>query len=250
MTPRFRMIAGPNGSGKTTLYRLLTGKFAVNFYTFLNADDMLAEARDLGVLRSPIPIERPSLKEKLAESTFPDSALSPFHDGRIVLEDGFFRFTTPSAVTSYTISFAANLIRELMVEAGQSCSQETVFSQAGKIDALREARARGFRTYLYFVATDNPAINLFRVKAREAHGGHGVPPAKIVSRYYRCLENVAAALPHVDRAYFFDDSGLSMSYLAEYSASDGFTMKAPHGALPQWFLTYVPKDMTPPVSNG
>ena len=50
MTPRFRMIAGPNGSGKTTLYRLLTGAYAVNFYTFLNADDMLAEARANGTL--------------------------------------------------------------------------------------------------------------------------------------------------------------------------------------------------------
>ena len=240
MTPRFRMIAGPNGSGKTTLYRLLTGAYAVNFYTFLNADDMLAEARANGTLRVPLPLEETALAEKLAVSTFPDSALCPFHDGRIVVKDGFIRFADPSAITSYTISFVTNLIRELMVEAGQSCSQETVFSHPGKIDALREARERGFRTYLYFVATDNPAINLFRVKAREANGGHGVPAAKVYSRYQRCLENLAAALPHLDRAYFFDDSELAMRYLAEFSATDGFSLKTANGTLPEWFLKHVP----------
>lgn len=242
MTPRFRIIAGPNGSGKTTLHRLLTGAYAVNFYTFLNADDMLAEARANGTLRVPLPIEGAALEDKLAVSTFPDSALCPFHDGRIVLKDGFVRFADPSAITSYTISFVANFIRELMVEAGQSCSQETVFSHPGKIDAFRKARERGFRTYLYFVATETPALNLFRVKAREAKGGHGVPAAKIISRYHRCLENAAAALPHLDRAYFFDDSGLAMRYLAGYSATDGFSLKAPGDTLPEWFRKHIPFD--------
>ena len=89
MTPRFRMIAGPNGSGKTTLFKLLTEQYAVNFYTFLNADT------------------------------------------------------------------------------------------------------------------------------------------------------------HLDRAYFFDASGLVISYLAEYEASDGFTMRTPIEALPGWFSKYVHKDFGP-----
>ena len=88
-------------------------------------------------------------------------------------------------------------------------------------------------------ATDNSAVKLFRVRAREAKGGHGVPPDKIISRYRRCLENVAAALPHLDRAYFFDDSGLAMRYLAEYSAGDGFTPQVAADTLPAWFGKYV-----------
>ena len=104
MTPRFRMIAGPNGSGKTTLHHLLRDVYAVNFYTFLNADDMLAEARANGVLRMPLPVEESALKAKLDENSFPDDALAPFYDGRITLGDGFFRFGDRSAITSYTIS--------------------------------------------------------------------------------------------------------------------------------------------------
>ena len=43
MTKRFRMIAGPNGSGKSTLTALLCKDYAVNFYTLLNADNIVAE---------------------------------------------------------------------------------------------------------------------------------------------------------------------------------------------------------------
>ena len=240
MIPRFRMIAGPNGSGKTTLFKLLTEQYAVNFYTFLNADTLFVEAKNALALRSPLPIGRDALDAKLTSSSFSSELLEPFHDGRIVLADGLFRFSDSSAVTTYTISFITNFIREQMVNAGQSCSQETVFSHTSKAEALRMAKDRGFRTYLYFIATDNPGINLFRVKARVAEGGHDVPSEKIIARYFRSLENIASALPYLDRAYFFDASGLVISYLAEYEASDGFTLKTPVEALPSWFSKYAP----------
>jgi predicted ABC-type ATPase len=40
------------------------------------------------------------------------------------------------------------------------------------LEYLKKAQQRGFRTYLYFVATDNPTINISRVRNRvriEAH---------------------------------------------------------------------------------
>lgn len=43
MVKRFRMIAGPNGSGKSTLVKRLRDDYRVNFYTFVNADDILAQ---------------------------------------------------------------------------------------------------------------------------------------------------------------------------------------------------------------
>ena len=42
MVKRFRMIAGPNGSGKSTLVQRLRDDYSVNFYTFVNADEILA----------------------------------------------------------------------------------------------------------------------------------------------------------------------------------------------------------------
>ena len=40
---RFRMIAGSNGSGKSTLVRRLRDDYSVNFYDFLNADDIIEQ---------------------------------------------------------------------------------------------------------------------------------------------------------------------------------------------------------------
>ena len=50
-----------------------------------------------------------------------------------------------------------------------------------KVEFMKEARERGYRVYLYFVATDDPEINLDRVRRRvrgggRADGGAGVLP--------------------------------------------------------------------------
>ena len=60
-------------------------------------------------------------------------------------------------------------------------------SDPGKVEVLRQAKGLGFRTYLYYVATDAPEINVSRVSLRVSQGGHDVPVDKIVSRYHRSL---------------------------------------------------------------
>ena len=61
-------------------------------------------------------------------------------------------------------------------------------SHRSKIDILVQAQQAGYRTYLYFVATDDPTINISRVRNRVALSGHDVPADKIVTRYYRSLD--------------------------------------------------------------
>ena len=39
-------------------------------------------------------------------------------------------------------------------------------SAKDKVELLREAQSRGFRTYLYFIATEDPDSNIQRVKNR------------------------------------------------------------------------------------
>ncbi|MDQ3108696.1 MAG: hypothetical protein M3R17_02285 [Bacteroidota bacterium] len=50
---------------------------------------------------------------------------------------------------------------------------------------MKQAKAEGYKVYLYFVSTENPEINKERVQLRVRNNGHDVPPDKIVSRYYR-----------------------------------------------------------------
>ena len=240
MTPRFRMIAGPNGSGKTTLCGRLSADYSVNFYTMVNADRMFAEASATRNLRSPIPVDADAFARHLDASTYPPEVLAPFRDGRIVLDDDCFRFRNARAVTTYTVSLLANFVQETLIAAGQSFSQETVFSHPSKVDALRNARERGFRTYLYFVATETPAINAFRVRSRVRKGGHPVPTDKVVARYERSLRQIAPALPFLSRAYFWDNSGTDFRFLGEFEEGKGFVHLA--SRLPVWFREYVPTD--------
>lgn len=240
MTPRFRMIAGPNGSGKTTLCGRLAAEYSVNFYTMVNADRMFVEASRTRNLRTPVPVAPDAFARHLSASTYPPGVLAPFRDGRIALDEDCFRFRTARVVTTYTVSLVANFVQEALIGAGQSFSQETVFSHPSKVEALHRARERGYRTYLYFVATETPAINAFRVQSRVRKGGHSVPPEKVISRYERSLRHVTPALPFLSRAYFWDNSGSDFRFLAEYEEGQGFVHVAPR--LPTWFRKWVPVD--------
>jgi predicted ABC-type ATPase len=104
---------------------------------------------------------------------------------------------------------AQEIVRAGRAEAldrGISHSFETVMSHISHVEYMREARAKGFEVRLYFVATDHPEVNVMRVANRVSHGGHNVPKDRIVSRYYRCLKNLPAAIATSDTTLIFDNS--------------------------------------------
>ena len=83
---------------------------------------------------------------------------------------------------AYVAAAIADFLREELMACGQSLSFETVMSHESKIEFFARARAEGYRTYLYFIATDSPALNVGRVKTRAATGGHDVPEGKTRQR--------------------------------------------------------------------
>ena len=91
-------------------------------------------------------------------------------------------------------------------------------------------------------ATDSASVNAERVARRYALGGHDVPQEKIVARYARSIANVSAALPYLSRAFFFDNSGAEMRYLASYSEEDGVDLLVPESDLPKWFMVATSKE--------
>ena len=62
-------------------------------------------------------------------------------------------------------------------------------SHHGKVSFLQEAIENNYRVYLYFIATEDPDININRVNVRVANHGHYVDSEIIKSRYYRSLQN-------------------------------------------------------------
>jgi predicted ABC-type ATPase len=104
-------------------------------------------------------------------------------------------------------SAIAEFFRQRLLEARTSFTLETVMSHPGKVALLAQAQQLDYRTYLYFIATDDPAINISRVRSRVERGGHPVPEDKIVKRYHASLGLLMDAIRNSNRAYIFDNSG-------------------------------------------
>lgn len=79
---------------------------------------------------------------------------------------------TPISPACLWTSFGGKLLK-----VRQTFTFETVMSHPGKVALLQQAQQAGYRTYLYYVATD-PEINVSRVANRVALKGHDVPSEK------------------------------------------------------------------------
>lgn len=186
--PRLRMFAGPNGSGKSTLNGVINPAL---LGVYINPDEIekqisqpgdfldlsaygihTTEEEILNFFRSSSLLKKMDLLNEASELSFTDNKLSFF----------------AVAVNAYFASVAADFIRQQLLKSATPFSFETVMSSKDKVDFLQTAQQNGFRTYLYYIATDDPIINIYRVRHRVRMGGHPVPEDKIISRYQRSLD--------------------------------------------------------------
>lgn len=236
LTPRVRVFAGPNGSGKSTLKSVLDKKL-------------------LGVYLNPDEIEQEIRRQRFLD--FADYSVAPtagevlpfFQSSQFLIREGFGEAVNQLAfasgrldfskvrANSYFASVASDFIRQKLLEARVSFTFETVMSHPSKVEVLARARQLGYRTYLYFIATDDPAINISRVRARVNLGGHPVPEDRIEKRYYRSLDLLMDAIEHTNRAYIFDNSvanpNAQHTWLAEIT--DGRELEMKTDQVPAWF---------------
>lgn len=96
--------------------------------------------------------------------------------------------------------------REDCLANRQNFAFETVFSTDRNLRLLLRAVKSGYFARLFFVGTNDPAINIQRVASRVAMGGHDVPENKIISRYHGSMNNLVHGLSIADRGYVFDNS--------------------------------------------
>ena len=71
---------------------------------------------------------------------------------------------------------------------------------------LKKAKERGFFIRGIYVLTSNVDINVARISAREALGGHGVPEEKIRSRYVKSLALVPELVEVCDILHIYDNT--------------------------------------------
>jgi len=60
----------------------------------------------------------------------------------------------------------SDIIRNKLLDQNIDFTFETVMSSPDKVNFLHRAKDAGFRVYLYYVATENPEINISRVAHR------------------------------------------------------------------------------------
>jgi predicted ABC-type ATPase len=235
---RLRMFAGPNGSGKSTLKLLIEERLPEYdlFGNYINPDEIEAlvrATRALDLKSYGLSSRKDEILEFFTHSSFLQKEQLSQQANELDYIDGKLLFHRVE-INSYFASVAADFIRQKLLNAKQSFTFETVMSSPDKVDFFCKAKNLGYRTYLYYIATDDPLINISRVEQRSASGGHSVPKEKTIARYERSLSLLMPAIRCSDRAYIFDNSQhTTISWIAEIS--NGKILEPRTDELPMWF---------------
>lgn len=233
-TPRLRMFAGANGSGKSTLKSVINPAL---LGVYINPDDIEREIKAQGFLDFSAYQVTTNTDEVLSfftNSSFLKSANLLDDVMKLTFDESKLIFANIE-VNSYFASVASDFIRHKLLETATSFTFETVMSSDDKVEFLKKAQQCGFRTYLYYITTEDPIINISRVKNCVEMGGHSVPEEKIIERHQRSLNLLFDAVRYTNRAYIFDNSGDVHVWLAEITDGEELEMKTDF--MTTWFKT-------------
>ena len=239
---RMRVFAGPNGSGKTTIFKEALKDAEVNLGVYVNADDIELELINSNSL--PFSNYELNVSDKEVKDFFKGSSFSPVKRNeqdlwqQLSVTENILHVST--SIDSYLAADLAEFIRQQLLTAGASFTYETVMSYEGKIDFFGKARQEGYRVYLYYIATEDPGINISRVNVRVAQQGHSVPPEIITNRYFKSLQNLKAAVKKTNRAYIFDNSGTQAKLIAEITDGSDLVQNKVFD-IPNWVNEYLLK---------
>lgn len=116
----------------------------------------------------------------------------------------------------------AESLRHALVDKGADFSFETVFSTERHLQLLQKAKERGYEIQCIYVLTCNEDINVARVRARFASGGHDVPEDKIRARYHRALALLPRLINICDKILVYDNSNEPSLIFSKESAYSQF----------------------------
>ena len=132
------------------------------------------------------------------------------------------------------------------ISAKRSFSFETVFSHPSKLDVLDQAKVAGFDVLLFFVAVDDPSINVERVGTRVQTGGHDVPSDRVIARYHRTMALLPDMIDRADRAWIFDNTVRAVAssqfagrLVADVRRDPSHVHVRLRYPLPDWVVTYL-----------
>lgn len=246
---RLRVFAGPNGSGKSTVINSVrefrVANRPIDFGIYINADDIakILRLESLSLTSYQVNVDKDEfvriasdsglLSEEFTKQEFLDS---------FKLEGNKIQLLTNNAVERLA-QIIADFLRKKLLTERKKFSFETVFSHPGKLDIMRQAAEQGYKVYLYFVSTQDPEINVYRVKrVRVKQNGHDVPEDKIRSRYVRSMSLMYEVAQLSYQCFFFDNSTndkQSMLFARFKNVGDEKEWFIPNpNNIPGWFHDY------------
>ena len=238
---RLRVFAGPNGSGKSTLFNAFAQKY--NAGAFLNADLFENELLTKGFIDLcdyNLNLTQHDLEQFYSTERAKSLIEKSIRDNHIIsltIQENMIVDLTRK-LHSYEGAIVSAFLRHHLLKKKIDFCFETVMSHRSKIDEIAEARAFGYKTYLYFVCIDDPEVNISRVGNRVQKGGHHVSAEKIESRYFNTLENLILAIEASDKCYLFDNSGTEFQLIAKVDQGK-IQLEVEPDLLPNWFINYV-----------
>jgi predicted ABC-type ATPase len=248
---RLRVFAGPNGSGKSTVIKSIKDVKAegkpIDFGIYINADDIASALKANSFTFKTYDVE--TAKEDILSFAERSGLLGD----EFSLENLNYCFTLKGdslkLVATESLERLAQIIarflREILLSQNKRFSFETVFSHESNLEIMKRAKNAGYKVYLYFVSTESPEINIFRVKLRVKQNGHDVPEDRIRKRYKRSLELMYEASQIAYQAFFFDNSQNDKPFtLAAHFKKSGRKKiwdKIPTEQVPKWFKIHYKK---------
>lgn len=233
-TLRMRMFAGPNGSGKSTIKDYLPPKL---WGVYVNADEIEKNIKQYGIFNFNDYKISTSAEDILKSLEMSGILIAKKLIKALVLleiEDNLIIFDKECMINAYFAAAIADIIRHKLLELKRDFTFETVMSSDDKVALLKKAQDSGFKTYLYYIATDDPLININRVENRVKSGGHHVDKDKIDNRYSRSLDLLLPAIRYSNRAFIFDSSAKSGSFQIAVIEEQVLEFKVEQ--VPYWFM--------------
>lgn len=111
-----------------------------------------------------------------------------------------------SGLSDLAAAIEAEKLREDCLAKNCSFTFETVLSTDRNIKLLERAKAKGYFIRCYYVLTIDPEVNVLRVKARVASGGHSVEKETICKRYEKALALIPRLLKCCDICHIYDNT--------------------------------------------
>ena len=128
-------------------------------------------------------------------------------------------------ITDLEAAQQAELLRNTLLDKQADFSFETVLSTERNLLLLEKAKSLGYEIQCVYVLTCNENINVARVKARFAAGGHDVPEDKVRVRYHRALALIPRLLNVCNKVLIYDNSDKPMLI---FQKENGLTVSYPN----------------------